>query len=171
MKLDILNVTVQGSCCWSHPATRLPLSYDFWLQPRFDKLRVCPTVSHLYGFGLMDAEAMVKEAERWKQVPTQHVCVESADRQIRWNTNWKCTFFFSTCSMFKHRIWMTYSLTDTQTDTHWWKHNLLGGGNANLKITSASQLPFYVTGPLVESFNDQKIYHIWMEVSGHWHLT
>ncbi|XP_047448534.1 proprotein convertase subtilisin/kexin type 5b isoform X2 [Mugil cephalus] len=40
-------------------------------------------VSHLYGFGLMDAEAMVKEAERWKQVPNQHVCVESADRQIR----------------------------------------------------------------------------------------
>ncbi|KAM9810285.1 proprotein convertase subtilisin/kexin type 5b isoform 1-T1 [Neosynchiropus ocellatus] len=40
-------------------------------------------VSHLYGFGLMDAEAMVKEAERWKHVPAQHVCVESADRQIR----------------------------------------------------------------------------------------
>ncbi|XP_062310259.1 proprotein convertase subtilisin/kexin type 5b isoform X2 [Osmerus eperlanus] len=40
-------------------------------------------VSHLYGFGLMDAEAMVKEAERWKQVPSQHICVESADRQIR----------------------------------------------------------------------------------------
>uniref|UniRef100_A0A672HCK3 Proprotein convertase subtilisin/kexin type 5b n=1 Tax=Salarias fasciatus TaxID=181472 RepID=A0A672HCK3_SALFA len=40
-------------------------------------------VSHLYGFGLMDAEAMVKEAERWKPVPAQHVCVESADRQIR----------------------------------------------------------------------------------------
>ncbi|MGH0156290.1 UNVERIFIED_CONTAM: hypothetical protein FKN15_031152 [Acipenser sinensis] len=40
-------------------------------------------VSHLYGFGLMDAEAMVQEAERWKAVPTQHICVESADRQIR----------------------------------------------------------------------------------------
>uniref|UniRef100_A0A7N6B092 P/Homo B domain-containing protein n=1 Tax=Anabas testudineus TaxID=64144 RepID=A0A7N6B092_ANATE len=40
-------------------------------------------VSHLYGFGLMDAEAMVKEAEQWKQVPTQHICVENADRQIR----------------------------------------------------------------------------------------
>ncbi|XP_066567230.1 proprotein convertase subtilisin/kexin type 5b isoform X2 [Amia ocellicauda] len=40
-------------------------------------------VSHLYGFGLMDAEAMVKEAERWKQVPAQHICVENADRQIR----------------------------------------------------------------------------------------
>ncbi|KAA0713725.1 Proprotein convertase subtilisin/kexin type 5 [Triplophysa tibetana] len=40
-------------------------------------------VSHLYGFGLMDAEAMVKEAERWKQVPSQHICVENADKQIR----------------------------------------------------------------------------------------
>ena len=44
----------------------------------------CLPVSHLYGFGLMDAEAMVKEAERWKQVPSQHICVESADRQIRY---------------------------------------------------------------------------------------
>lgn len=42
------------------------------------------TVSHLYGFGLMDAEAMVKEAERWKQVPSQHICVENADKQIRY---------------------------------------------------------------------------------------
>ncbi len=50
------------------------ISWDFLL---------FPTVSHLYGFGLMDAEAMVKEAEQWKQVPSQHVCVESADRQIR----------------------------------------------------------------------------------------
>uniref|UniRef100_A0A8C1PM43 Proprotein convertase subtilisin/kexin type 5b n=1 Tax=Cyprinus carpio TaxID=7962 RepID=A0A8C1PM43_CYPCA len=40
-------------------------------------------VSHLYGFGLMDAEAMVKEAEHWKQVPPQHICVENADKQIR----------------------------------------------------------------------------------------
>uniref|UniRef100_A0A8C6WFL9 P/Homo B domain-containing protein n=1 Tax=Neogobius melanostomus TaxID=47308 RepID=A0A8C6WFL9_9GOBI len=35
-------------------------------------------VSHLYGFGLMDAESMVKEAVRWKQVPLQHVCAEEA---------------------------------------------------------------------------------------------
>ncbi|XP_028824606.1 proprotein convertase subtilisin/kexin type 5-like isoform X1 [Denticeps clupeoides] len=40
-------------------------------------------VSHLYGFGLMDAEAMVREAERWKQVPAQHICLENADRQFR----------------------------------------------------------------------------------------
>ncbi|XP_053341402.1 proprotein convertase subtilisin/kexin type 5 [Clarias gariepinus] len=33
-------------------------------------------VSHLYGFGLMDAEAMVKEAETWRQVPTQQTCDE-----------------------------------------------------------------------------------------------
>lgn len=29
----------------------------------------------------------MKEAERWKQVPLQHVCVESVDRQIRYNTH------------------------------------------------------------------------------------
>lgn len=42
-----------------------------------------PLVSHLYGFGLMDAEAMVTEAEKWTTVPQQHVCVESTDRQIK----------------------------------------------------------------------------------------
>ncbi|XP_075416639.1 proprotein convertase subtilisin/kexin type 5 isoform X2 [Tenrec ecaudatus] len=40
-------------------------------------------VSHLYGFGLMDAEAMVMEAEKWTTVPQQHVCVESTDRKIK----------------------------------------------------------------------------------------
>ncbi|XP_036436898.1 proprotein convertase subtilisin/kexin type 5 [Colossoma macropomum] len=40
-------------------------------------------VSHLYGFGLMDAEAMVKEAEAWRQVPTQHVCEESIVQNAR----------------------------------------------------------------------------------------
>ncbi|XP_074022904.1 proprotein convertase subtilisin/kexin type 5 isoform X1 [Numenius arquata] len=40
-------------------------------------------VSHLYGFGLMDAEAMVIEAEKWTTVPPQHVCVENTDRQIK----------------------------------------------------------------------------------------
>ncbi|XP_078423427.1 proprotein convertase subtilisin/kexin type 5b isoform X2 [Cetorhinus maximus] len=40
-------------------------------------------VSHLYGFGLMDAEAMVKEAERWKSVPPQHICAENPDKQSR----------------------------------------------------------------------------------------
>ncbi|XP_030623096.1 proprotein convertase subtilisin/kexin type 5 [Chanos chanos] len=40
-------------------------------------------VSHLYGFGLMDAEAMVKEAEGWRQVPSQHICVENTFQNIR----------------------------------------------------------------------------------------
>ncbi|XP_063311099.1 proprotein convertase subtilisin/kexin type 5 isoform X1 [Pelobates fuscus] len=40
-------------------------------------------VSHLYGFGLMDAEAMVIEAEKWSTVPAQHICVENTDRQIK----------------------------------------------------------------------------------------
>ncbi|KAG7241172.1 hypothetical protein INR49_025915, partial [Caranx melampygus] len=39
-------------------------------------------VSHLYGFGLLDAESMVKEAERWKQVPSQHECVEEHPIQL-----------------------------------------------------------------------------------------
>uniref|UniRef100_A0A8C3PVH3 Proprotein convertase subtilisin/kexin type 6 n=1 Tax=Chrysolophus pictus TaxID=9089 RepID=A0A8C3PVH3_CHRPC len=37
-------------------------------------------VSHLYGFGLVDAEAIVVEAKKWKTVPPQHVCVGSLDR-------------------------------------------------------------------------------------------
>ncbi|KAJ8347151.1 hypothetical protein SKAU_G00285520 [Synaphobranchus kaupii] len=40
-------------------------------------------VSHLYGFGLMDAEAMVREAARWTQVPSQHTCVENTARHVR----------------------------------------------------------------------------------------
>ncbi|XP_026559605.1 proprotein convertase subtilisin/kexin type 5 isoform X1 [Pseudonaja textilis] len=40
-------------------------------------------VSHLYGYGLMDAEAMVVEAEKWTTVPPQHVCIENTDRQIK----------------------------------------------------------------------------------------
>ncbi|XP_028273367.1 proprotein convertase subtilisin/kexin type 5 [Parambassis ranga] len=39
-------------------------------------------VSHLYGFGLLDAESMVREAERWKRVPSQHECVEEAATQL-----------------------------------------------------------------------------------------
>ncbi|CAM4558064.1 unnamed protein product [Lepidochelys olivacea] len=40
-------------------------------------------VSHLYGFGLMDAEAIVMEAEKWTTVPQQHVCVENTDHQAK----------------------------------------------------------------------------------------
>ncbi|KTG42889.1 hypothetical protein cypCar_00035523 [Cyprinus carpio] len=56
-------------------------------------------VSHLYGFGLMDAEAMVKEAETWKQVPPQHVCEEnvvqtdrniSPERVLSWLDEGRC---------------------------------------------------------------------------------
>uniref|UniRef100_A0A663N168 Proprotein convertase subtilisin/kexin type 6 n=1 Tax=Athene cunicularia TaxID=194338 RepID=A0A663N168_ATHCN len=37
-------------------------------------------VSHLYGFGLVDADAIVVEAKKWKAVPPQHICVGSLDR-------------------------------------------------------------------------------------------
>ncbi|XP_068190180.1 proprotein convertase subtilisin/kexin type 5 [Antennarius striatus] len=39
-------------------------------------------VSHLYGFGLLDVERMVKEAERWTRVPPQHVCAEEAPTHL-----------------------------------------------------------------------------------------
>ncbi|KAM3849392.1 proprotein convertase subtilisin/kexin type 5 [Diretmus argenteus] len=39
-------------------------------------------VSHLYGFGLLDAERMVKEAEQWRQVAPQHMCHKEALIQL-----------------------------------------------------------------------------------------
>lgn len=41
-------------------------------------------VSHLYGFGLVDAEAMVVEAKRWRNVPPQHTCTKTSDRRTRY---------------------------------------------------------------------------------------
>ena len=32
------------------------------------------TVSHKFGYGLMDAGAMVTLAEQWTSVPPQHIC-------------------------------------------------------------------------------------------------
>uniref|UniRef100_A0AAQ5XII5 Proprotein convertase subtilisin/kexin type 6 n=1 Tax=Amphiprion ocellaris TaxID=80972 RepID=A0AAQ5XII5_AMPOC len=36
-------------------------------------------VSHLYGFGLVNAEAMVLEAAKWRTVPSQHICIQRPD--------------------------------------------------------------------------------------------
>ncbi|CAL8246569.1 unnamed protein product [Lota lota] len=41
------------------------------------------TVSHLYGFGLVDAEAMVVEAKSWRSVPPQHTC-RTSERHIKY---------------------------------------------------------------------------------------
>ncbi|XP_046898451.1 proprotein convertase subtilisin/kexin type 6 [Hypomesus transpacificus] len=41
-------------------------------------------VSHLYGFGLVDAEAMVVEAKKWRRVPPQHTCTKASDRRTRY---------------------------------------------------------------------------------------
>lgn len=40
-------------------------------------------VSHLYGFGLVDAEALVTEAKKWTAVPSQHMCVATTDKRPR----------------------------------------------------------------------------------------
>lgn len=42
------------------------------------------SVSHLYGFGLVDAEAMVLEATKWRTVPSQHTCSQMSERRTRW---------------------------------------------------------------------------------------
>ncbi|KAL4613267.1 proprotein convertase subtilisin/kexin type 6 [Arapaima gigas] len=41
-------------------------------------------VSHLYGFGLVDAEAMVVEAKKWRNVPPQHICTETSNHRTRY---------------------------------------------------------------------------------------
>ncbi|KAJ7311115.1 hypothetical protein JRQ81_006716 [Phrynocephalus forsythii] len=41
-------------------------------------------VSHLYGFGLVDALALVVEAKKWQTVPAQHVCVGSSNKKSSW---------------------------------------------------------------------------------------
>lgn len=41
------------------------------------------SVSHLYGFGLVDAEALVMEAKKWTAVPSQHTCVAVTDKRPR----------------------------------------------------------------------------------------
>ncbi|XP_069898770.1 proprotein convertase subtilisin/kexin type 6 [Dipodomys merriami] len=40
-------------------------------------------VSHLYGFGLVDADALVVEAKKWTAVPAQHTCVAATDKRLR----------------------------------------------------------------------------------------
>uniref|UniRef100_A0A8C8Z2F2 Proprotein convertase subtilisin/kexin type 6 n=1 Tax=Prolemur simus TaxID=1328070 RepID=A0A8C8Z2F2_PROSS len=40
-------------------------------------------VSHFYGFGLVDAEALVVEAKKWTAVPSQHTCVATSDKRPR----------------------------------------------------------------------------------------
>ena len=40
-------------------------------------------VSHKFGYGLMDASAMVTLAEQWTNVPPQHVCQTPADTSDR----------------------------------------------------------------------------------------
>jgi hypothetical protein len=44
---------------------------------------VCVTVSHHFGFGLLDAGAMVNRALNWTNVPTQHKCIIQAKMLTR----------------------------------------------------------------------------------------
>ncbi|XP_035019066.1 proprotein convertase subtilisin/kexin type 6 [Hippoglossus stenolepis] len=59
-------------------------------------------VSHLYGFGLVDAEAMVVEASKWRTVPPQHTCSQRlvrATRYIHAGQNLNSSITTSGCSV------------------------------------------------------------------------
>ncbi|XP_043934615.1 proprotein convertase subtilisin/kexin type 6 [Protopterus annectens] len=59
------------------------------------------SVSHLYGFGLIDAEAMVLEAKKWKTVPVQRLCIGKAvkvQRDIQISEALQSTFLSTGCS-------------------------------------------------------------------------
>lgn len=40
-------------------------------------------VSHRFGYGLLDAFALVDLARRWRTVPPQHVCIQAPEAQGR----------------------------------------------------------------------------------------
>ena len=103
---------------------------------------VCASVSHLYGFGLLDAASMVKEAERWKQVPSQHECVEEAPIHVRRYQTSRTAREISALSrgfplippLLSHfiyfclssRVWVPLTLTLSHTHTHTHTHTLMG---------------------------------------------
>lgn len=47
-------------------------------------------MSHSFGYGLMDAAAMVRLAKRWRTVPEQHKCEVSAPHMGRLVNNNYC---------------------------------------------------------------------------------
>ncbi|KAM8895396.1 proprotein convertase subtilisin/kexin type 6 isoform 2-T2 [Spinachia spinachia] len=58
-------------------------------------------VSHLYGFGLVDAEALVLEAIKWRTVPPQHTCSlvpVRRNRYIHAGQSLNCSISTSGCS-------------------------------------------------------------------------
>ena len=46
-------------------------------------MKMVGLVSHSFGYGLMDAAAMVRLARRWRTVPEQHKCEVSAPHMGR----------------------------------------------------------------------------------------
>ncbi|XP_063066379.1 proprotein convertase subtilisin/kexin type 5 isoform X2 [Engraulis encrasicolus] len=66
-------------------------------------------VSHLYGFGLMDAEAMVTEAQSWTPVPPHRVCVDNviySNREIRADRLLRSSYVSGGCN--KHVVYLEH---------------------------------------------------------------
>ena len=56
-------------------------------------------MSHSFGYGLMDATAMVRLARKWRTVPEQHNCEVSAPHMGR--LVFKTFIFFKTLESFR----------------------------------------------------------------------
>ena len=58
-------------------------------------------VSHSYGYGLMDATAMVRTARNWRMVPRQEECEVNSPYYYKVSKKglrtWRLEFAFSTC--------------------------------------------------------------------------
>uniref|UniRef100_A0A8C5ELX1 Proprotein convertase subtilisin/kexin type 5-like n=1 Tax=Gouania willdenowi TaxID=441366 RepID=A0A8C5ELX1_GOUWI len=135
-------------------------------------------VSHVYGFGLLDAEAMVKEAQRWKRVASHHVCVEEADIQpsriihpgsaltsVHWTTG--CVGEASQHVVYAEHVVVPVTLT----------HRRRGDLSITLKSPSGTVSQLLANRPLdssTEGFQDWEFMttHCWGEkAAGKWTLT
>lgn len=85
----LLQIYDKGCLTFLHRNTWSKYKYNLLLYPLYDcfvflvvvnvsaKMLLLPfilPVSHSFGFGLMDAAAMVDLARSWQRVPDQHVC-------------------------------------------------------------------------------------------------
>ena len=87
------------------PVTKTCLKTASWKlrrsnkRPITDRLPVASTVSHKFGYGLMDAGAMVDLAKRWKPVPTQHICITPMDDTPRYSERAVCLDNIRGCTL------------------------------------------------------------------------
>ncbi|KAG7278127.1 hypothetical protein CRUP_019437 [Coryphaenoides rupestris] len=79
--ISISSTTQNGKRPWYLEVCSSILAATYSSAEFYDRKILPPVLSHLYGFGLVDAEAMVVEAQKWRSVPPQHTC-STSDRHV-----------------------------------------------------------------------------------------